>query len=76
MTSEPQTAEAKAKVAAAARENLAEKLSILAVVLAQVGEVMTMAAAELSQAIEQEQAATMGYIAELEARLSQQRTLS
>jgi hypothetical protein len=52
------------------------QLTIFANVLAQISEVMALAATEPAPAIEQEQAATLSYIAALEARLSEQRTLS
>jgi len=68
--------EDKAKQAAIARQNLAEKLIVCADALKQVAEVMTLVSIEVAQAIEQENVATQGYITSLEAKLSQQRELS
>ena len=61
-----------AKEAAAARENLQQKLLQCAEVLTQVATAMVASAVELAEAAEIEQQATARYVAELERQLHQQ----
>lgn len=68
--------EDKAKLAIEARENLRDKLIIAAEAPSSLAEVLTAVATEVQQAVKQENAATLGYIAELEQRLSNQSRLS